>query len=106
NFGLALIVDQKDSCLLTDYKPGQDPLAILSELDRVELSTKQKQATLKGYYFPFLDPDKKVYLEIFNNSVLISNSQQSINRIIGKYETGATLEQSATLKFKLFSNSP
>ena len=106
NFGLSLIVNQKDSCLLTDYKPGQDPLAILSELDRVELSDKQKQATLKGYYFPFLNPNKKIYLEIFNNSVLISNSQQSINRIIGTYETGATLEQSTTLKFKLFSSSP
>lgn len=106
NFGLSLIVNQKDSCLLTDYKPGQDPLAILSELDRVELSDKQKQATLKGYYFPFLNSDKKIYLEIFNNSVLISNSQQSINRIIGTYETGATLEQSTTLKFKLFSASP
>lgn len=106
DFGLALIVDQKDSCLITDYKPGQDPLAILSELDRVELSDKQKQATLKGYYFPFLNQNKKIYLEIFNNSVLISNSQQSINRIIGNYETGATLEQSTVLKFKLFSNSP
>ncbi len=106
NFGLALVVNQKDSCLITDYKPGQDPLAILSELDRVELSDKQKQATLKGYYFPFLHTNKKIYLEIFNNSVLISNSQQSINRIIGTYETGATLEQSTTLKFKLFSNSP
>ncbi|MGV3609769.1 MAG: hypothetical protein ACO1N0_02395 [Fluviicola sp.] len=106
NFGLSLIVNQKDSCLLTDYKPGQDPLAILSELDRVELSDKQKQATLKGYYFPFLNSNKKIYLEIFNNSVLISNSQQSINRIIGAYETGATLEQSTTLKFKLFSASP
>lgn len=106
NFGLALVVNQKDSCLITDYKPGQDPLAILSELDRVELSDKQKQATLKGYYFPFLHTNRKIYLEIFNNSVLISNSQQSINRIIGTYETGATLEQSTTLKYKLFSNSP
>lgn len=106
NFGLALIVDQNDSCLITDYKPGQDPLAILNELDRVDISDKQKQATLKGYYFPFLHQNKKIYLEIFNNSVLISNSQQSINRIIGAYETGATLEQSTTLRFKLFSNSP
>lgn len=106
NFGLALVVHQKDSCIITDYKPGQDPLAILSELDRVDLSDKQKQATLKGYYFPFLHSNKKIYLEIFNNSVLISNSQQSINRIIGAYETGATLEQSTTLKFKLFNNSP
>lgn len=106
NFGLALIVNQKDSCLITDYKPGQDPLAILSELDRVDLSDKQKQATLKGYYFPFLHTGKKIYLEIFNNSVLISNSQQSINRIIGAYETGGTLEQSTTLKYKLFNNSP
>lgn len=106
NFGLALVAYQKDSCLITDYKPGQDPLAILNELDRVDLSDKQKQATLKGYYFPFLHANKKIYLEIFNNSVLISNSQQSINRIIGAYETGATLEQSTTLRFKLFSNSP
>lgn len=106
NFGLALVAYQGDSCLITDYKPGQDPLAILNELDRVDLSDKQKQATLKGYYFPFLHSNKKIYLEIFNNSVLISNSQQSINRIIGAYETGATLEQSTTLKFKLFSNSP
>lgn len=106
NYGLALVTNQKDSCLITDYKPGQDPLAILSELDNVDLSDKQKQATLKGHYFPFLRSNKKVYLEIFNNSVLISNSQQSINRIIGAYETGATLEQSTTLKFKLFSNSP
>lgn len=106
NFGLALVVNQKDSCLITDYKPGQDPLAILSDLKNVELSEKQKQATLKGHYFPFLHTNKKIYLEIFNNSVLISNSQQSINRIIGAYETGATLEQSTTLKFKLFSNSP
>lgn len=106
NFGLALIVDQNDSCLITDYKPGQDPLAILSELDRVDISDKQKQATLKGHSFPFLQQNKKIYLEIFNNSVLISNSQQSINRIIGAYETGATLEQSTTLRFKLFSNSP
>jgi len=106
DFGLALVVNQKDSCLITDYKPGQDPLAILSELDNVDLSDKQKQATLKGHYFPFLRSDKKIYLELFNNSVLISNSQQSINRIIGAYETGATLEQSTTLKFKLFNNSP
>ncbi|TSJ45842.1 hypothetical protein [Fluviicola chungangensis] len=106
DFGLALIVSQKDSCLITDYKPGQDPLAILSELDHVDLSDKQKQATLKGYSFPFLQADKKVYLEIFNNCVLISNSQQSINRIIGTYEAGATLEQSTTLKFKLFNDSP
>lgn len=106
NYGLALIADQNDSCLITDYKPGQDPLAILSELDRVDVSNKQKQATLKGYYFPFLNQTKKIYLEIFNNSVLISNSQQCINRIIGKYETGSTLEQSTTLRFKLFSNSP
>ncbi|WP_341901585.1 hypothetical protein [Fluviicola taffensis] len=106
DFGLALVVNQKDSCLITDYKPGQDPLAILSELDRVELSDKQKQAILKGHSFPFLRSDKKIYLELFNNSVLISNSQQSINRIIGAYETGATLEQSTTLKFKLFNNSP
>ena len=106
NFGFALIVNQKDSCVLTDFNPGQDPLAILSELDGVELSERQKQATLKGYYFPFLNSNKKIYLEIFNNNVLISNSQQSINRIIGTYETGATLEQSTTLKFKLFSSSP
>lgn len=106
NFGLALLAYQNDSCLITDYKPGQDPLAILNELDRVDLSDKQKQATLKGYYFPFLHSNKKIYLEIFNNSVLISNSQQAINRIIGAYETGATLEQSTTLKFKLFNNSP
>lgn len=106
DFGLALVVNQKDSCLITDYKPGQDPLAILSELDNVDLSDKQKQATLKGHYFPLLQSDKKIYLELFNNSVLISNSQQSINRIIGAYETGATLEQSTTLKFKLFNNSP
>jgi hypothetical protein len=106
NFGLAVVTNQKDSCLITDYKPGQDPLAILSEMDHVDFSDKQKQATLKGYYFPFLRSDKKIYLEIFNNSVLISNSQQSINRIIGAYETGSTLEQSTTLKFKLFSNSP
>ena len=106
NFGLALVAYQNDSCLITDYKPGQDPLAILNELDRVDLSDKQKQAPLKGYYFPFLHSNKKIYLEIFNNSVLISNSQKAINRIIGAYETGATLEQSTTLKFKLFNNSP
>nr|WP_294862394.1 hypothetical protein [uncultured Fluviicola sp.] len=106
DFGLTLVVNQKDSCLITDYKPGQDPLAILSDLDNVDLSDKEKQATLKGHFFPFLRSDKKIYLELFNNSVLISNSQQSINRIIGAYETGATLEQSTTLKFKLFSNSP
>ena len=106
NFGAALVVLQKDSCLITDYKPGQDPLAILSDLNNVELSEKQKQASLKGYYFPFVNARKKIYLEIFNNSVLISNSQQSINKIIGAYETGSTLEQSTTLKFKLFGNSP
>lgn len=106
NFGLGLVVNQGDSCLITDYKPGQDPLAILSELDHVDLSDKQKQAKLKGYYFPFLHSTKKIYLEIFNNSVLVSNSQQIINRMIGAYETGATLEQSTTLKFKLFNNSP
>lgn len=106
DYGLALVVDQKDTCLISDYKPGQDPLAILSELPRVTISDKQKQATLQGLYFPFLHPGKKVYLELFNNAVLISNSQQSINRIIGAYETGTTLEQSTTLKYKLFSNTP
>jgi hypothetical protein len=106
NFGLAVVSTQKDSCIITDYKPGQDPLAILSELNQVEISDKQKQATLQGHYFPLLNAKKKIYLEIFNNSVLISNSQQSINRIIGAYETGSTLEQSSTLKYKLFSNSP
>ncbi|AEA44331.1 hypothetical protein [Fluviicola taffensis] len=106
NYGLALVSNQNDTCLITDYKPGQDPLAILSELNNVDISTKQKQATLKGHYFPFLHSTKKVYIEIFNNNVLISNSQQSINRLIGAYETGGNLEQSTTLKYKLFSNSP
>jgi hypothetical protein len=106
NYGLAIISNQTDSCIITDYKPGQDPLAILSELKNVTISNKQKQATLKGYYFPFLHSNKKIYIEIFNNCVLISNSQQSINRMIGAYETGGTLEQSTTLKNKLFSNSP
>lgn len=106
DYGLALVVNQKDTCLISDYKPGQDPLAILSELNGVSISDKQKQATLQGHYFPFLRSNKKVYLELFNNTVLISNSQQSINHIIGAYETGATLEQSTTLKYKLFSNTP
>lgn len=106
DYGLALVVDQKDTCLISDYKPGQDPLAIVSELPRVMISDKQKQATLQGQHFPFLHSNKKVYLELFNNTVLISNSQQSINRMIGAYETGSTLEQSTTLKYKLFSNTP
>ncbi|MDR0801075.1 hypothetical protein [Fluviicola sp.] len=106
DYGLALIADQKDTCLISDYKPGQDPLAIVSELNQVTVSDKQKQAMLQGHSFPFLHSGKKVYLELFNNVVLIANSQQSINRIIGAYETGATLEQSTTLKYKLFSSTP
>ena len=106
NYGVGYIVKQKDTCVISDFKPGQDPLEILNENSSIEISNKGKQASFKELNIPFLQSKSKIHLEVFNNVVLISNSQQLINQIIGAYETGGTLAQSISLKEKLFQNSP
>lgn len=105
NYGMTYLVYQGDTCLITDFKEGQDPLLILSDKSYAQVSVKNKQALLKRTRIPFVS-SSQIHLEVFNNWVLFSSSQSCINKVIGAYETGNTVAQSQSLKTKFFANSP
>lgn len=105
NFGCVLVTKGKDSCLLTDFKLGSNPIEELNDLNNSDLNIKSRQALLRNQSFQILTKKKDYYLEVFNNMVYVSSSKNFINQLIGDYETGNTLAQSISLKDKLSSNS-
>lgn len=105
NYGVCMVVKKGDTCLISDFIPGQNPIDILSDQPNVSLDVKNKQATLKNYSFPLIGTTNKTYVEAFNSVVFTSTSSRLIDELIGTYETGNSLAQSVSLKDKLFAQA-
>lgn len=104
-YGVALLISNKDTCLISDFKAGQDPISILEELPNFD-KTSAHRGTLKNTKIPFLKKNATLHVEVFNNYVLLSRNSNLINQIIGNYETGNTLAQAHVKRAHLFAKLP
>jgi hypothetical protein len=96
------------SCVVTDCIPGQDPIAILgNQLDESSVSENKNSAFVRNVRLPGkLLQASDWYIEVFNNRVFIARDKNTIDNIIGAYETGATLSQNEALRSSLFVRVP
>lgn len=104
-YGMALLIKQKDTCFVSDFKPGQNPISILEE-SKGYTPINDRSGTLRSQVIPPFTSGENLQVEVFNNYVFIARKKALINEIIGAYETGNTLAQSAGKRALLFSNMP
>lgn len=107
-FGVSIIEIDGEQCLVTDYKNGQDPIAILSSyIDETTGYATAKNAHIKNCPLPKeLKIGKNWKIEVFNNVALIAKDKSAIDKIIGAYETGNTLAQANLRRDNVFSSTP
>lgn len=106
--GLIVLETKLGKCIITDFKAGQNPIAVIAPLldENVDLTT-DKRVTLTNLSLPLPQfKSGKYHLEVFNGRAFIASNPQVINSIIGNYETGNTLAQSSIKRFQLFSETP
>ncbi|MFN5982743.1 MAG: hypothetical protein ACK476_12000 [Fluviicola sp.] len=105
-YGIAKITKDDQECLVADFETGEQPLESICDFLKIDHPNEQK-LKVKDLNLPFnLLKSRNIIIEIHNNLVFISSSQNFINNLIGNYEIGNTLAQSTVKKEKLFSKSP
>lgn len=105
NYGFAFLIKGKDTCFISDFKPGQDPISILEEHPNFTKNSVSK-GILKSSEIPPFNKKNNLFVEVFNQVVFISPSQNLLNAAIGAYETGNTLAQSETKRALYFNEMP
>lgn len=107
-YGAAIIEMDGEQCIVTDFKNGQDPIAILSSfVDESDGYATEKNAQINNCSMPKeLKIGKNWKIEIFNNIALIAEDNAAIDKIIGAYETGNTLAQASLRRDNVFSSTP
>lgn len=107
-YGVAIIEMDAEKCIVTDFKNGQDPIAILSSfIDETSGYATEKNAQIHNCSLPKeLNIGKDWEIEIFNNVALIAKDKSAIDKIIGAYETGNSLAQANLRRDNVFSSTP
>lgn len=105
NYGFALFIKGKDTCFVSDFIPGQDPISSLEEVSGFT-KTAENKGSLKGIDIPPFKTKTNLQLEVFNQVVFISKATNFLNEIIGAYETGNTFAQSESLRNQYFQGMP
>jgi hypothetical protein len=107
-YGLAIVTIGDEKCIITDFQPGQDPIAILSSFVTEDSGyATEKKAEITNCNVPLnAISSTKWEIEVFNNLAFIAEKRSTIDHFIGDYQTGNTLAQSSIKKTKLFANTP
>lgn len=108
NYGLALIETDNDTCVVTDFTPGQDPIAILSSFISEENGfSTEKKASIRNCPLPLdILHTSDWEIEVFNNLAFIARKRTTIDKLLGAYETGNTLAQVSQKVTLLFEATP
>lgn len=105
--GAAVISYNGRQCILTDFLPSQDPIAVLGDkVEEASLNDAKTSGHVKGSKLPgTLLKTSDYYIEVFNNRVYIAKEKNTIDALIGVYESGKTLVQSPEKYSSLFEGS-
>jgi hypothetical protein len=96
------------TCIITDFIPGQDPIAVLGDAIAEEsINDRKTSGHVTNTRLPgTLLRASSWYVEVFNNRVFIAEEKAAIDNVIGAYEAGRTVPQNAARYIALFGNVP
>lgn len=104
--GIVIVNINGKQAIVTDYILGQNPIQIFN--DHYQLDNQDSEiASFEGLPLTqFFKSSESIFLQEFNDYVVIANDKAVCDKIVGDYKLGNTIAQAPSLSNQIYGNMP